>query len=158
MVKFRYLFHGTSSVHRESILQTGLTPRETALYLTTHPMVALIEAGRTVDGEGNLREGYKTGIGGTPLIVLVERKAATHLKLDNPGYYERHEGIGYRPSEVRFAFTTTKAVPPASISLIEGDLHSKCIKLLDDIESMNSQPVFGFAIKVDFGKKRVYRC
>jgi hypothetical protein len=38
MIKFRYLFHGDG-----------------AIYLTTHPLVALIEAMPSVSGEENLR-------------------------------------------------------------------------------------------------------
>jgi len=93
MIKFRYLFHGTSSVHKANILANGLSPLNGELYLTTHPMVAPIEAEHTVKGEGHLTEGYKNGIGGLPLVTVVERSAAINLKLDVRGYYERRDSV-----------------------------------------------------------------
>ena len=58
-IKFRYLFHGTSSVYSAGIKVSGLLPRSGVIYLTTHPMVALIEAERTVRGEGTCRRGTR---------------------------------------------------------------------------------------------------
>ncbi|MBZ5618150.1 MAG: hypothetical protein LAQ69_05345 [Acidobacteriia bacterium] len=157
MVKFRYLFHGTSSIHRASIQESGLLPRNGAIHLTTHPKVALIEAKRTVKGEGYLPNGYKGGTGGLPLIVAVERSAAVNLRLDALGYYEQLDRTGYRPSELRYAFTTSEHISPASISFIEADFLAECEKLLNEIEKMIPQHTFGFTIMVDLVNDRVYR-
>ena len=73
MVKFNHLFHGTSSIYRDSIREHGLLPKGGRLHLTTHPLVALIEGLRTVRGEADLTGGYKEAVGGSPLMVLVER-------------------------------------------------------------------------------------
>src|SRR5882757_8971638 len=127
MFKFPYLFHGTSTVHKPSIEESGLTPRNGAVHLTTHPEVALFEAQNTVHGEHNMRGGYKAAIGGLPLIVLVERTKLVRLKLDVPGYYEHTDDrSGYRVPEVRFAFKTNEAIVPALISFIEDNCESEC--------------------------------
>jgi hypothetical protein len=158
MVKFQNLFHGTSSVHKASILANGLLPQNDAIYLTTHPEVALLEADRTVSGEGYLRGGYKQGIGGEPLVVVIDRIAALNLKLDVRGYYDQADRVGYRSSELRFAFTTNESISPESITLIEEDLENECKRRLEQIENMTKRPTFDFAIKVDLARGRVYRC
>lgn len=59
-------------MHKASIQEHGLSNRDGPIYLTTHPLVALMEALRTVNGEENLRDGYKKGVGGSPIIIRVE--------------------------------------------------------------------------------------
>lgn len=157
MITFRHLFHGTSSVCKPSIQQNGLLPSDGSIYLSTHPFVALLEAKRTVGGENNLRGGYKQGVGGSPLIVLVERSAATSLSMDIDGYYDQHDRSGYRPSEIQFAFSTADPIHPGSLLFIERDLERECEQLLKEIERMASRLTFGFAVKVDCDKGRVYR-
>lgn len=157
MVKFKHLFHGTSSVYRNSIRELGLLPKGGRLHLTTHPLVALVEALRTVRGEDDLTGGYKEAVGGSPLVVLVERLAAANLKIDVPGYYEKDDRAGYRPSELRFAFVMDGRVPPPALSFVEGDPEIYCKRMLDEIDAMTVRPVFRLAIKCDLGRLRVYR-
>jgi hypothetical protein len=158
MVKFRFLFHGTSSFHKPSIQKNGLSPRNGTVYLTTHPRIALLEAERTVKGEANLREGYKRGVGGSPIIVVVDRSAAVKLKLDIPGYYERPAAVGYRLSEVRLAFATSEGVSPASVSFIENNILAECQTLLAEIELMTSTTTFGFTLNFDLVPGLALRC
>jgi hypothetical protein len=155
MVKFRQLFHGTSSLYKAAIQENGLLPRDGPIYLSTQPKVALLEADRTVRGEDNLRDGYKKGVGGAPLLVAVDRSAATGLKLDVAGYYER--GTPFRPSEVRFAFMTSQPISAASISFIENDQRNVCNRLLEEIEEMTRRRTFDNAIGVDFKNRIVVR-
>lgn len=116
-----------------------------------------MEALRTVNGEENLRDGYKKGVGGSPIIIRVERSAAAKLRLDVPGYYEPSDGAGYRPSQVRLAFVTNECILPTSISFIETDSQNECKKLLKEIDGMTNRPTFGFGLEFDFRNRRVYR-
>jgi hypothetical protein len=155
MIKFQHLFHGTSSVHKISIQESGLLPINGAIYLTTHPLVALIEALRTVNGEQHLADGYKKGVGGSPLVVLIKRSAVSNLRVDVCGYYERTKRTDYRRSEIRFAFTVSECIPSASMSFLETDLYSECDKRLKEIERMTSSCTFWPALKCDVKKRRV---
>jgi hypothetical protein len=156
-VKFRYLFHGTSSVHKASIQESGLLPRHGPIHLTTHPKLALVEAIRTVSGEGYLLNGYKEGVGGSPIIVIIERSAAAKLTLD-AGYYDQTDTEHYSPRELRYAFTTCEPIPRSSISLVEDDCLVECDRLLAEIETMTNQPTYKYGLNFDhlvYG--RVYR-
>ena len=71
------------------------------------------------------------------------------------GYYEQVEN--YRPSELRYAFTTAERIAPVFISFIEQDIDIVCSKLLEEIERMTRKRTFGGALKIDFVHDRVYR-
>jgi hypothetical protein len=117
-IRFKYLFHGTSSIYRESIEKDGLRPVNGALHLTTEPWLAWTEANWTVFGEDQ-SSGYKTGVGGRPLVVKVDREAVSQLRIDSPGWYEKESSKVRRLVAKRVAFRTEKAVSPISLSFIE---------------------------------------
>jgi hypothetical protein len=148
MVKFQYLFHGTSTVYKTSIQECGLMPRNGALHLTTHPEVALFEARNTVHGEPNLRGGYKQAIGGMPLVVVIERTKVVRLCSDTEYYEHLDARSGLPVPEVRFAFKTDKGIAPSFISFIpENDCESECTKLRDQINEMARRVPLGFTVK-----------
>ena len=107
-IRFKYLFHGTSSLYRADIEKAGLLPVNGLLHLTTHPLVALMEAEWTVSGEPHLKAGYKKGVGGGRLVVLVERAEARNLQIDTPGYYDNESAKWRRLSQVRVGFRWRK--------------------------------------------------
>jgi hypothetical protein len=154
MIKFRHLFHGTSSVYKASIQEAGLLPQSRPIFLTTHPLVALMEAHRTVDGEENLLQGYKKRVGGSPIVVIVERAAATKLSLDAEYYYQE-DRPGYRRPELRYSFATNEGISPASLSFLETGLFYQCKELLDEINWMTNRPALQ-GVTVDFKSRRVY--
>ena len=127
-IRFKYLFHGTSSIYRESIESNGLLPVNGALHLTTHPAVALDEAFFTVNGE-DPRYGYKTGVGGDLLIVKVERSAARNLRLDIPGYFDKEATKIRRLVAKRFAFSTDTLNRPEDLSFIDTNIEAVCKKM-----------------------------
>jgi hypothetical protein len=154
-IRFKYLFHGTSSLYRESIEKNGLVPVKGALHLTTHPLVALMEAEWTVNGEHHLKAGYKKGVGGFRLVVCVERAAARNLQIDSPGYYEKEAARERRPSQVRVGFRTSIPIKPKDLSLLDTNLEQRCNQLLDEIERMTIPPPFDKVPIVDFKLRRI---
>ena len=134
-IRFKYLFHGTSSIYRESIESNGLLPVNGALHLTTHSGIALDEAVFTVRGE-DLRYGYKRRVGGSPLVVKVERSAALNLRLDRPGYYDNEATKKHRLVAARCAFATDTLIRPEHLSFIDTDIEAVCNNLLDEIHCM----------------------
>lgn len=139
-IYFRHLFHGTSSKSKTEIQERGLLPKAGKLHLTTHPDVALLEALRTVYGEEGYPNAYKPGVGGSPVIVQVQRSAALRLKLDAPEYYDKAQAIGRRLVPVRAAFTTDVQIGPEHLSFLEGDLEAACDQLIREINSMTKLP------------------
>jgi hypothetical protein len=136
-IRFKYLFHGTSSIYRDRIEKNGLLPVNGALHLTTNPCIAMDEAVFSVRGE--LRYGgYKTGVGGFPLVVKVERSAAIDLRLDTPGYYDAEAAKKHRLVAMRCAFLTDTLIRPENLSFIDTDIASECHKLLDEIHRMTT--------------------
>lgn len=134
-IRFKYLFHGTSSVCRQGIEKDGLLPFNGALHLTTDPFTALEEANWTVNGE-DLRHGYKLGVGGKPIIVKVDRDAVSGLKIDRPGYYDKSSSKVRRLVAKRMAFKTERRISPASLSFIDANRHDLLKRLLDEIYEM----------------------
>lgn len=100
IIRFRYLFHGTSSLYKR-----GLLPCNGVLHLTTHPFVALLEAWRTVSGERGFPGAHKPGVGGWPVVVKIERSAVMRLRSD-PEWYDKGQAIGRRLVQVRGEFST----------------------------------------------------
>lgn len=150
MITFSHLFHGTSTIYKTNIQENGLMPINGPIHLTTHPEVALIEAQRTVNGEANLRAGYKKASGGLPLIVIVQRFAVVGLKLDIPGYHERGDDRSeYRVSEARFAFRTPEPIAPGLLTFIERDCEGECRALLNKINTMTRKAPLGFTVKLN---------
>ena len=85
--KYQYLFHGTSSVYKNSIQQHGLLPgaetsgketKEDGVYLTTDFHLAVREAGFTVNGENG-----EEGVGGSKVVVVIDRTKVRGLRRDN---------------------------------------------------------------------------
>lgn len=136
-IRFKYLFHGTSSVFRLAIETDGLLPVNGALHLTTDPSLAWEEANWTVKGE-DLRYGYKQAAGGTPLIVKVDRDAVSDLTVDSPGWYDRNSRKVRRLVAKRVAFRTGKAVRPASLTFIDSDFDTQLNRLFDEIHQMTT--------------------
>jgi hypothetical protein len=134
-IRFKYLFHGTSSTYRKSIETKGLLPVNGALHLTTHPCIALGEAVFTVRGE-DLRYGYKRSVGGFPLVVKIDRSAAINLRLDRPGYYNKEAAKKHRLAAIRCAFSTDTSIRPEDISFIDTNIEAVCKELLDEIHGM----------------------
>src|ERR1035441_10686211 len=110
-IRFKYLFHGTSSVFKRGIEKDGLLPVNGALHLTTDPSLAWDEANWTVNGE-DPRYGYKRAIGGNPLIVIVDRDAVSGLSIDNPGWYDQNSPNVRRLVAKRVAFRTERSISP----------------------------------------------
>jgi hypothetical protein len=133
----------------------GLLPVNGALHVTTHPLVALMEAEWTVNGERHLKAGYKEGVGGLRLVVCIERAAAIGLRVDTPGYFEKGAAADRRRSQVRVAFRTNVAIKPRHLSFIETDLKKQCNQLLDEIERMTTLPPFDTVPKVNFTLRRI---
>lgn len=154
-IPFKYLFHGTSSLFRDGIEKHGLLPVNGALHLTTHPLVALMEAEWTVNGEAHLEAGYKKGAGGWQLVVRVERSEARNLRIDTPGYYEKVAATERRLSQVRVAFRTDVPIEPGSLSFIDTDLERRCNQHLDEIERMATFPPFDKLPIVSFTLRRI---
>jgi hypothetical protein len=111
---------------------------------------------RTVDGEGDLPGGYKVGVGGSPIIVVIERDVIHGARLDD-GYYESSgDRAGYWPSEIRFAFKIRRRIPPRYLSFEEENIRDRCDTLIEQVESlMIRRPTFGYAIKIDWKRRRV---
>lgn len=139
MIRFRYLFHGTSSISRRNIQENGLRPRNGVLHLTTHPFVALLEAQRTVCGEEGFRGAYKPGVGGIPVLVKIERAAVKKLRID-PEWYDKGEAIGRRLVQVRGEFSTDIAISPENLSFIQFDVAEVCRQLMKEINGMTRLP------------------
>ena len=145
MIRFRYLFHGTSSLYKRDIREKGLLPCNGVLHLTTHPFVALLEAGRTVSGEEGFPGAHKRGVGGWPVVVKIERSAVTRLRID-PEWYNKEQAIGRRLLQVRGEFATDMAVGPEHLSFIEYDLYDSdklnriCHQLVEEINGMTRLP------------------
>lgn len=137
-IRFKYLFHGTSSVFRLAIERDGLLPVNGALHLTTYPSLALLEAIGTVQGEDS-RYGYKQAVGGTPLIVKVDRDAVSGLTVDSPGWYDGNSRKVLRLVAKRVAFRTGKAVKPASLTFIDSKFDIELKRLLDEIHQMTTR-------------------
>lgn len=136
-IRFKYLFHGTSSIFRESIEKGGLLPKNGALHLTTDPGLAWTEANWTVHGE-DLSSGYKRGVGGRPLLVRVDREAVSQLKIDSPGWYDKESSKVRRLVAKRVAFRTEKAVGPISLSFIGENLDAELQGFYDEIHLMTT--------------------
>jgi hypothetical protein len=136
-IRFKYLFHGTSSIFRESIEKDGLLPVNGALHLTTDPALALDEAYWTVKGE-DPSSGYKKAVGGTPLIVKVDRDAVSGLRIDSPGWYDKSSSKVRRLVAKRVAFRTEKPVSPTRLSFIGGNVEAELEKLFDQIHEMTT--------------------
>jgi hypothetical protein len=136
-IRFKHLFHGTSSIFRESIGKDGLLPISGALHLTTDPSLALEEANWTVNGE-DPSSGYKTAVGGDPLIVKVDREAVSQLRIDSPGWYDKTSSKVRRLVAKRVAFKTEKAVSPISLSFIDEDFDAELERLFDEIHAMTT--------------------
>lgn len=134
-IRFKYLFHGTSSIFRRRIEKEGLLPRNGALHLTTNPEIAWEEADRTVRGE-DPQYGYKRAVGGEPLIVKVDREAVSGLRIDSPGWYDKDSKKHLRLVAKRFSFRTERPVRPISLSFIDSDMEIHVPQLLDEINGM----------------------
>ena len=134
-IRFKYLFHGTSSIFRETIEEDGLLPVNGALHLTTDPSLALQEASWTVEGE-DPSSGYKKAVGGEPIMVKVDREAVSQLRIDSPGWYDRNSTKVRRLVSKRVAFRTHKAVRPASLSFINENFDAELERLFDEIHEM----------------------
>ena len=93
------------------------------------------EAVFTVRGE-DLRYGYKKGVGGRPLVIRVDRSAATRLRLDRPGYYDQEAAKKHRLVAIRCSFVTDTAIRPEHFSFIDRDIESECHRLLEEIHGM----------------------
>jgi hypothetical protein len=135
-IRFKYLFHGTSSIFRESIEKDGLLPINGALHLTTDPSLAYEEAKWTVMGDPS--SGYKRAVGGNPLIVKVEREAVSQLRIDSPGWYDKSSSQVRRLVAKRVAFRTEKAVSPISLSFIGENFDPELERLFDAIHVMTT--------------------
>ena len=136
-IRFKYLFHGTSSIFRESIEKDGLLPLNGALHLATDPSLALEEANWTVKGE-DPSSGYKRAVGGDPLIVKVDREAVSQLRIDSPGWYDKSSPKVRRLVSKRVAFRTEKAVSPISLSFIGENFDAELERLFDEIHEMTT--------------------
>jgi hypothetical protein len=136
-IRFKYLFHGTSSIFRESIEKDGLLPINGALHLTTDPALAFDEAYWTVRGE-DPSSGYKKAVGGTPLIVKVDRDAVSGLRIDSPGWYDKTSSKVRRLVAKRVAFRTQIPVSPTHLSFIGENLEAELQILFDEIHEMTS--------------------
>jgi hypothetical protein len=137
-IRFKYLFHGTSSVFRLAIERDGLLPVNGALHLTTDPSLACQEANWTVTGE-DPRHGYKQAAGGTPLIVKVDRDAVSCLTIDSPGWYDKSSRKVRRLVAKRVAFRTATAVRPVSLTFIDSDFSARLDQLFDEIHQMTTR-------------------
>ena len=135
-IRFRYLFHGTSSKYRGDIERDGLLPINGKLHLTTHPAIAFEEAENTVGGEPHLVHGYKSAVGGNPLIVKVERAKVGNLRLDSPEYYNKESAKIRRLVPKRFAFTTNAVIRPEHLAFIDSNFEAECNSLMIDIHRM----------------------
>jgi hypothetical protein len=136
-IRFKYLFHGTSSVFRQGIEKEGLLPLNGALHLTTDPSLAWDEANWTVNGE-DLHYGYKRSVGGKPLIVKVDRDAVSGLRIDSPGWYDKNSSKVRRLVAKRVAFRTEKPVSPVSISFVDSNFEVQLQRLFDEIHEMTT--------------------
>jgi hypothetical protein len=134
-IRFKCLFHGTSSVFRQSIENEGLLPVNGVLHLTTDPSLAWDEANWTVSGEDQ-RHGYKIGVGGKPLIVTVDRNAVSCLRIDSPGWYDKNSYKVRRLVAKRVAFRTESAVSPVSLSFIDSNFEAQLERVFDEIHEM----------------------
>ena len=139
MIRFRYLFHGTSSIYRTNLQQKGLLPSGGVLHLTTHPFVALLEAHRTVCGETGFPGAHKPGVGGFPVVVKIERAVVKRLRID-PEWYDKQQAIGRRLVQVRGEFATDVAIGAVDLSFIEYDLDSVCHQLMEETNSLTRLP------------------
>ena len=148
-IRFRYLFHGTSSKYRADIERDGLLPINGRLYLTTHPAIAFEEAENTVRGELHLIHGYKRAVGGNPLIVKVERAKVVNLRLDSPEYYDKESAKIRRLVPKRFAFTTNGAISPEHLAFIDSDFEAECNSLMIDIHLMASLLPFQYPPQIE---------
>jgi hypothetical protein len=144
-VRFKYLFHGTSSICRAAIEANGLLPVNGLLHLTTLPSLALDEAYWTVKGE-DPHHGYKTPVGGDLLIVKVDRSAARDLRLDVGGWYEKESPKIRRLVAKRYAFRTEKPISPEHLSFLDKDLFSECDKLVGEIHLMAKLLPFQYSL------------
>lgn len=70
-IRFKYLFHGTSSVFRQGIEKEGLLLVNGTLHLTRDPSLAWDEANWTVNSE-DPRYGDKHAVSGKPLVVMLK--------------------------------------------------------------------------------------
>lgn len=116
--QYQYLFHGTSSVFKAGILKHGLLPGEhefkqseqEAVYLATNFGLAVREAKFTCEGENG-----EEGAGGSPVVVVVDRKKVKGLRRD-------HEYHRYDKLKSGRAFWTPNSVPiSAIISIVKPD-------------------------------------
>lgn len=139
MLRFPYLFHGTSSIHRRNIQENGLLPVNGVLHVTTHPFVALWEAWRTVSGEEGFPGAYKSGVGGWPLVVKIERSAVTRLRND-PEWYNKGQAGGRRFVQVRGEFATDLGISSTHLSFIEHDLERACHQLMKEVNGLTRLP------------------
>jgi hypothetical protein len=135
-IRFKYLFHGTSSVFRGDIEKCGLLPVNGALHLTTDPSLAWGEANWTVNGE-DPRHGYKRAVGGKPLIVRVDRDAVSRLSIDSPGWYDKSSSSVRRLVAKRVAFRTERGISPVSLSFIDSNFDAHLKRLFDEIHEMS---------------------
>ena len=139
MVRFPYLFHGTSSFYQRNIQQNGLLPVNGVLHLTTHPFVALLEAHRTVCGEEGFPGARKPGVGGFAVVVKIERDAARRLRID-PEWYDKSQAAGRRLVQVRGEFATDIAISATHLSFIEHDLDRACHQLMEEVNGLTRLP------------------
>jgi len=136
-IRFKYLFHGTSTVFRRGIETDGLLPVNGALHLTTDPSLAWDEANWTVNGE-DPRHGYKLAVGGEPLIVKIDRDAVSGLTIDSPGWYDKNSSKVRRLVAKRVAFRTETVISPAGLSFIDSDFEVQLKRLFDEIHEMTT--------------------
>jgi hypothetical protein len=135
-MRFKFLFHGTSSIYRDSIGANGLLPNNGDLHLATYPCVALLEADRRINGdERQLLGGYKKPVGGFRLIVKVRRSEAVCLRLDSD-YYKKEVATGQRFVTLRTAFSTGTPIGPENLSFIDANFEAEFKTLLIDIHRM----------------------
>ena len=119
-VHFEYLFHGTSSKYRASIAQHGLISsfdsgknssygdKEDGVYVTTDFGLAVREAEGTVEGENG-----EEGVGGTPIVVVINRHDDSVRKLKFNRDSEYHE-----PRTEARAFWAAGTIPAKAIVAI----------------------------------------
>jgi len=85
--------------------------------------------------------GYKRSVGGSPIIVVIDRTSAVNLTLD-ADYYNQTDRQNYSPRDLRYAFTTGAPISPASISFVEDDCFVKCNNFLDEIRKRTNHPIY----------------
>ena len=138
-IKYQYLFHGTSSLNRADIKKYGLMPgyndsgkdtKEDGVYVTTDFHLAVREAKWTVEGENG-----EEGIGGSPVVVVIDRSKVSGLKIDRDyhPYDKARKSTSYHTEKSIPASAIIDIVRPTDLKYnVNSDTLNKQVGLLDD--------------------------